>query len=525
MILDLEQTAPPDVVYDVCVVGGGAAGIALASELDGSGLHVLLCEAGGLDHEPRTQDLYGSDVSGLGFVGVHEGRFRVFGGSTTRWGGQALPLTPRDFEVRDWVPYSGWPIDYETLRPYYARALAFLGLDATDFDDELYILLGRSRAALDRVRFWHHFSAWSPAPDLRRRHGSRLTASSDVTLLLHANLTLLRLKQSLDAVESAIFRSLDGQITTVVAREFVLCVGGIETARVLLSNRTQFAAGIGNGRDLVGRFFQDHPAARVGKVRPTDARQFQRLFNVSQKRGQRYSSRITATFQLQQSLHLLNTSAFFNFDAPENSGIQRLKRAYIAIRRDRRIAAGVADLWAAAWRPSESLYPLWRFTAFGEVYTPAKEYGLTVICEQEPSPESRILLSPRVDALGVPRSDVRWQISESVRTTVRAFATLLRDELSRANLANLEFDHPVMTDASDWRDSMNDQYHQLGTARMGRTPEEGVVDTDLRVHGVQNLSIASGAVFPTGGHSNPTLTILALTFRLADRLRSAPRPR
>ena len=62
-------------------------------------------------------------------------------------------------------------------------------------------------------------------------------------------------------------------------------------------------------------------------------------------------------------------------------------------------------------------------------------------------------------------------------------------------------------------------YHQLGTARMHRDPSGGVVDSDCRVHTVPNLYVAGGAVFPTGGYANPTLTIVALSLRLADHLK------
>ena len=520
MIVDLDQAGPvAERRCDLCIVGSGAAGLALASDLENSGLSVIVCEAGGLDHEPATQALYDADVTGLPFAGVHEGRFRVHGGSTTRWGGQALPLMPLDFERRDWVPHSGWPIDFASLAPFYRRATDFLGVDSMDFEDELYRHLRRERAAFDPDAVRHHFSKWSPTPDLRRRHTPRLRESAGVTLLLHANLTDLALRPGLDSVESATFRSLGGGKVVVRARAFALCVGGIETARVLLSNRRQIPAGIGNKTGLVGRFFQDHPAARVGSLRPRDERRFQRMFNVSAKGGRRYSTRVTLGPAAQRSLRSLNASALLNFDVAADSGMSRLKNAYANLRRHRRPGAALGDLWAAARRPGESLYPLWRFAAFGEVYAPAAAYGLTVMCEQEPSPDSRVGLSPNADALGVPKASVRWQLTDLVGHTLRSFATLLAGEFRRTDLAEVDLADWVGDESADWRAEVVDQNHHIGTARMADSPREGVVDADLRVHGIDNLYVASSAVFPTGGHSNPTLTILALTFRLADELR------
>jgi choline dehydrogenase-like flavoprotein len=59
----------------------------------------------------------------------------------------------------------------------------------------------------------------------------------------------------------------------------------------------------------------------------------------------------------------------------------------------------------------------------------------------------------------------------------------------------------------------------MGTTRMHDDPKQGVVDRNCRVHGIDNLFVAGSSVFPTGGAANPTLTLLALTLRLADHLR------
>jgi len=60
--------------------------------------------------------------------------------------------------------------------------------------------------------------------------------------------------------------------------------------------------------------------------------------------------------------------------------------------------------------------------------------------------------------------------------------------------------------------------HHIGTTRMHPDPKQGVVDQNCRVHGISNLHVAGSSVFPTSGHANPTLTIVALALRLADHL-------
>ncbi|HEX9643259.1 MAG TPA: FAD-dependent oxidoreductase, partial [Acidimicrobiia bacterium] len=94
---------------DVCVVGGGAAGITVARDLRESGLTVVVLESGGLEHDGATQSLYEGTAGGDADVGLTACRERVLGGSTARWAGWCRPLDADDFEGRDWIPMSAWP--------------------------------------------------------------------------------------------------------------------------------------------------------------------------------------------------------------------------------------------------------------------------------------------------------------------------------------------------------------------------------------------------------------------------------
>src|ERR1700760_1446396 len=110
MIRDLVEGAPaaPEPA-DVCIIGAGAAGILVSVELSRAGKRVLLLEVGGPDVKEAAQEPYQSEVVGLRHTGVHIGRFRASGGSTTRWGGQILELDDIDFEQRSWLAGRGWP--------------------------------------------------------------------------------------------------------------------------------------------------------------------------------------------------------------------------------------------------------------------------------------------------------------------------------------------------------------------------------------------------------------------------------
>src|SRR5580658_4153471 len=188
MILDLREGAGPATLRcDICVVGAGAAGLTIATEMSNSPLEIVLLESGGMEFEAPTQALYDVDITGLPHPGSTQGRFRVCGGSTTMWGGQALPFMPLDFEPREWVPYSGWPISFDELLPFYQRACRFLLVDGMNFDTDLFSLLKTRPPDFDASQLWYHFSKWSPQPSVRERYLPALRQSRSCTLLLHAN--------------------------------------------------------------------------------------------------------------------------------------------------------------------------------------------------------------------------------------------------------------------------------------------------------------------------------------------------
>ena len=117
-----------DIACDICIAGAGAAGVALALSLAGQNHEVVLLEAGGFDYDEADQDLYDGKAVGRPYHEIRTTRLRYLGGSTNHWGGMCSHLEPFDFEKRAWVPYSGWPISFDDLEPWYVRAHPWLEL-------------------------------------------------------------------------------------------------------------------------------------------------------------------------------------------------------------------------------------------------------------------------------------------------------------------------------------------------------------------------------------------------------------
>jgi choline dehydrogenase-like flavoprotein len=505
---------------DICIIGSGAAGLAIANEFLSQNIGVFLVESGGNLTEPETQGLYRSEVVGLPHRGTHEGRFRTLGGATTKWGGQSLPLTHFDFQKRYWVPWSGWDLTKEYLESYYQRGAKFLFTDTLNFDSDLLMIFNRKPIEFQSQLLHYHFSKWSPYPNLREKYLPLIRRSENVTLLFHANVIHFDLNESLERVSSITVKTIAQKTAYIRAKYFIICCGGIETARLLLAgNLSQCPQGIGNQNDLVGRYFQDHPAISAGTVVPHNDRWFQSLFNTCFWKGRKYSVRFSASERLQEKHQILNVSGGIMFDAPDDSAYVLAKEVYFQLQHRQIDNSLLKRLFQLSTKSQETITSVYAFIVQKQRFIPRATARLVLMCEQEPMPNSRISLSQERDILGMPRTVVNWQLTDLPSKTLYIFAKTVAQNLSQLNLGEVKLESWLTENYSTWQHHIGDQNHHMGTTRMNISAQQGVVDLSCRLHQVQNLYIGGSSVFPTSGHSNPTLTAIALSIRIADTLK------
>jgi len=139
--------------------------------------------------------------------------------------------------------------------------------------------------------------------------------------------------------------------------------------------------------------------------------------------------------------------------------------------------------------------------------------------QRAPNPDSRVTLSTEKDALGVPRARLDWRVTPLDKHSMRTFYQLLGREMGRTNTGRVQMKDWLLSDDMSWPSFISGGWHHMGTLRMSTDPKEGVTDPDCRVHGISNLYIGGAAVYPTAGAVNPTLTLVALSLRLADHLK------
>ena len=511
---------------EVLIAGAGAAGVTLALELARAGISVCLLESGGLDTEPDTQALSQGENTGY-WVSLNAARPRVLGGATSRWGGRLAKLDPEDFTPRPWANSPGWPISYAEVEAFYPEAARQCGLnDSWREDREVLEELHPGRA-------WDWSSGvkpfvWRYAPTGFRRyvhwgvmHRHALKDLPNLRVILHANLA--GFEAGPDGKLAAVTaRALSGRKIRVSAKSFVLACGGIENARLLLASAESIPGGLHKGNDLVGRFFMQHPRGGVASVAGDKALglQLQDVFNVfTRRRPPQYEIGFALSQEVQAKEKLLNCSAVLLYDADPASGWELLKdRLSRSVRRNTHTT--LAKRRFSAFDLALIVRNVLRRGLLGRHSLVApRAVRVIVDVEQVLQRESRITLTDARDDLGMRRVSIDWRLSDLERTTARRFAELLKAQFAELGMGEVVLDSWLDGEGPIPEWALVDNVHHMGATRMGRSPDDGVVDGDLRLFGCDNVYVTGSSVFPSGGHANPTLTIIALTLRLAEHLK------
>ena len=513
MEVDLDS-APDGTNYsvDVCIAGAGIAGLVLAEGFIGSGLRVALLEAGGKTLEARSQQLYTVEMAGHPHSGASEGRFRTFGGSSTRWGGQLLSYTDDVFHPPAATHLTGWPIDNVDLRPFYPRVLNIMGVPEDPFAAASFLDETQPVNTTDDVQV--RYARWAPFTrrSLTGTLGRRCLESENITVYLHANVT--RLEREGNAIRKVRANNYQGKTFAFSANHVVLCLGTIESSRLLLLSNH------GNEHDQVGRYFHDHVGVHAATLTGHARAAVADFYLPRLRQGALYTPKLEATAKW-RSEHAANAvMAHFPIVEAGDSPTATVRMLLQSIQR-KELAPGLMRRLAALPAGSLDLLRLLYSTRILRRRTLSKhaELRLNIDVEQRPSPESRISLSDQKDQLDLPRAKLAWHISAAEQNTVRRFAHTIHAAFIARGIGEVVLHSGLLSEDGDFPSLASDTYHMMGGTRMGDAPAQSVVDRNLKVHGIDNLYVASCSVFPTGGSSNPTFTLMALTLRLAEKLR------
>lgn len=472
---DLESLTLPPVV----VIGAGPAALGLAQALDRKGIGALLLEAGSDGYLHEAQDLYAGSVIGDRYYDLREDRLMLMGGSGNHWAGRSRPLDAYDFLPRDDIPHMGWPITKADLAPYQAETerllrIAPMGESPLSPDlKEVQFQFG------DILNFGEEFRPlFDTSPDLHIAFLSRVTRLEAIP----GRRTRLHVRQTLGE-----------RVLTLEPRLVVLATGGIENSRLLLWSNEMSDAPVVAEPAALGRYWMEHPHTEAGEGRTA---YYEPNFPGSAKVRDR--AFVAPTYEAMRRYGILNGVLGVRYSQfGEDAGSLEL---------------GVKHALCHVQDADPLFSQLVRY--------PARcARGLITATEQAPDPDNRVTLSAdERDAHGIPRTVLHWRKTEIDRRTTKAVFELAGRYLATTGEGLIRANRWTIEGADDPESGLLGGHHHMGGTRMGDDPRSSVVDRNLRIHGMENLFVAGSSVFPTGGHANPTYSIIQLSLRLADRI-------
>ena len=492
---------------DICIVGAGAVGISIALDWIDTPYKVILLEGGGFEYEDKIQELYAGKTTGQPYYPLKSARLHYFGGTSGHWGGMCTPLDPIDFEQRDWVPNSGWPINKNILDPFYARAQKKVEVGPYEYGLEYWQQHTKDLNPLpfEKEVVWNKMFQYSPPTRFGQRYKSDIVNAPNVHLYTFANCIDIRANDSLSSVTELTVSNFSGKKQQVRAKYFIMACCAIQNARMLLASNAQASKGLGNDNDLVGRYFMEHLEIKSAEIYLNHADPL----NLYKLYPPKVRAELSITAEKQKEFRVLNGTASlmpleiaktiepnietWNKKDPREA-MKNLEENHKISRVDKLIMRLTKDIY--------------------------KAFELFTRIEQEPNPDCRVSLDVEKDQLGVPRAKLHWQLSPLDKYSIRTLYKLIGEQAGIAGIGRVRM-MDYLHDETDftWPKSTGGGWHHMGTTRMSEDPKTGVVDASCKVHGISNLYMAGSSCFPTGGSANPTLTAIALSLRLSDQVR------
>lgn len=481
MISDLAATAGATTRdCDLLILGAGPAGMTLALETARAApdARIVLAEAGGLQPSNAAEmDLYqGKSIGGSNYS-LTATRLRYFGGTSGHWGGWCRPLDAIDFVPRHTAGIAGWPLRREALEPHYAAAHHWLEIPSRNYDpDQLSPALRQQLLDFgDSSWLRNQIFRFSPPTRFGDRYRDPIAQAENIECLLNAAAVDYQYQGS--RLDQVTLSGLHGHSLKIRAKQVVIAMGGIENARHLLVMRQVGWSIAGLHTDHLGRGFADHFGLRPGVLEIPANKLYQRTSEASGD----IMPIITPSPEALHEMGWSNACMMLEV-TPKTAGLPN------AYHHNQSLGFAGGDYW---------------------------RYTVQMILEPRANEASQLTLDAKRDALGLPRSRLAWEIDPRDYQSAHAFYQRFGLELGRLGLGRVRF---KALDIGKLRRQASGAAHHMGTARMADTAEQGVVDTNLKVFGSDNLYVAGSAVFPSYGFSNPTLTIVALAHRLAGHI-------
>jgi choline dehydrogenase-like flavoprotein len=511
--------APYQEECDICIIGAGVAGIVLANELKDFEGKVLLVDGGDINYSQESQELYEGESRPKYFPDPSYSRLRFFGGSSNHWQNNTSPFQPIDFEKRSWIPHSGWPISFQDVEPFYKQAEKYCGVDGDGYNTEYWSKIVKSEDVLKSSDVLETQMAKSPIFPVRfyNVYRNALSKQSNLKIISNTNIVDVTYQDKYKKINAVGCVTNSNVPITIKSKVFVLALGGLENARMLLSFNEKHDNNLGNQGDAVGRYFMEHPTIRGAHFFVDAPKRFS-LYNykvIKNKGVVGFNSLTEASLKENKSINLripfFEATDFELSDGVSSSNI--FKESLSKWELPENIGSHLYNIVSDLDMVAEGLY---RKEFNEELFEHSNEisgFSTVMMMEQTPDPRNRITLGETKDRLGIKKLKIDYRITEEDKNRFWKSLNVVAIEYGAKALGRVK----LLKERENrlWGSQVGFSQHHMGTTRMSENSDKGVVDKNQLVHGTNNFYVAGSSVFPTGGHVPPTLTISALSIRLA----------
>jgi len=509
MIIDANKLEKNNLKTTICIVGSGMGGSVAALEMmQNKHINLLVVESGSIQTNSQSVSHHST---GCDFKAKTR-EIRI-GGTSNLWGGICSPLDRIDFEKRDWIPHSGWPLGYDDIKPHYKKVAHYFNI----FDFDLY----------DKIRNDHYgcyaddikkmpinkdliafkmFQQYDPPTRFLTKIKDAMQQNEHQSLLYNATALELHSTTKNKKTDYLICHTPSGKKIRVYADIFIIAAGALETPRLLLNSNS-----LDNSANMIGKNLLDHPMANFIQVvlkNPVEAHVFNRI-RYKSKHGVKLGVRPSRQIQTEKKLPNHNFYLIPSFKKGIADESEKVKRSLIDIKNK---AFTAKDIMRAVSHPNITYQALSYQLGLNPTY---RMIDLLFITEQVPNFNSKVSLSQKKDSFGYPKAEVSWQLSTYDYESMDQYFTLLKEIFPRDS-----FDFTHNKEDLNWKEQFASASHHLGTARMSATARDGVVDINQKVYGSENIYICDSSIFPTAGNANCSLSIAAFSHRLTEHIKA-----
>ncbi len=456
--------------YKILICGSGPAGLSVALELEKNKIECLIVEAGDEFFSEKAQNRYNGQIIGNFPDNLSVSRLSQFGGTSGHWGGTCRTLDDYDFKE--------WPITKDDLGPYLQESCNILEIPNSFREKEISKNLKIIEFQESDVRF-------------HDKYYKHVSNSKYIDVCLNSVVKNIKIQNN---IIQEIF--IESKINFSIKADYlILACGGIENSRMLLWFRENNKS---ISRKLpIGNYWMEHPFKKIGSgvgnfkaIRKSFENNFESFENF--RNWGNFTVSISPTQNLINKKNILNSGIFLTLHDRNNDSLKN----------------NIKDLLCVA--PSLSKHIL-------DLFDKNLLCGITLSSswEQNPQLENKITLSSSKDFTGIPLIKLNYQLSDQTLKTAKEMVNQIGNYFIDKDLGRIGADKTIDDSSSFISDA---GYHHIGGTIMGSNKNTSVVDKNLKLHDIENLYICGSSVFPTGGHANPTLSIVQLSLRLGEHL-------